>query len=121
MTNALDKYYEEQKRKESIEHQDALLSIAAIIKTDEGRKLFKYLFKSLDVMELPEKGIEGFELHDYLGFLRAGNSIYKLACQAASESASDILAKIERERYDDKYERYRIENGFNASSSDSED
>jgi hypothetical protein len=64
---------------------------------------------------LPDKSMEGNILHEYLGFLRAGNSIYKLACEASSETAAHILAKIERERYEDKYEQFRIENGLNTN------
>lgn len=116
----LEEYFQHQERKESIEHRDVLLSIGAIINTDEGAKLFKYLFKNLDVTVLPPKEMDGKELYEYLGFLRAGNSIYKLACEAASETAASLIAKIERERYEDKYEQYRIENGLTDSSRDAE-
>lgn len=112
----IEKFLIEQERKEAIEHRDVLLSIASLIKTDEGQKLFKYLFKSLDVSVLPEPTMDGKMLYEYLGFLRAGNSVYKLACEAASETAASIMAKIERERYEDKYEQYRIENGLNFTT-----
>jgi hypothetical protein len=114
MSEELDKYYREKQRKEDIEHRDVLLAIAALIKTDEGLKLFKYLFKNLEVTSLPDRSMEGNALHENLGFLRAGNSIYKLACEAASETAAHIIAKIERERYEDLYEQHRIENGLNT-------
>src|SRR5690554_2457325 len=87
-------------RQEKIEHRDVLLAIGAILKTKEGLQLFKYLFKSLDVSNLPEPGLADRHLHEYLGFLRAGNSIYKLACEADFEIAASILAKLEKERYD---------------------
>ena len=48
-------------------------------------------------------------LHEYLGHLRAGNSIYKLACEADSEIAASLLSKLERERYEHILEQYRIE------------
>jgi hypothetical protein len=111
----IEKYQIEKDRKEAIEHRDVLLAIGAILKTKEGLQFFKYLFKNLDVAELPDKSMEGNILHEYLGFLRAGNSIYKLACEASSETAAHILAKIERERYEDKYEQFRIENGLNTT------
>lgn len=115
MSNALLNYQLEKQRKENLEHRDVLLSIASIIKTDEGIKLFKYLFKSFDVSTLPPTEMEGKILHEYLGFLRAGNSVYKLACEAASETAASIMAKIERERYEDEYEQQRIESEFRVN------
>ena len=103
----------EQDRKDSIEHRDVLLAIAMILKQKEGRQLFSYLFKNFEVTCVPDIGMKGEELHEYLGFLRAGNSIYKLASEADSENAASILANLERKRYDDIYERHRIENGLN--------
>ena len=102
----------ERNRKEMLEHQNVLLAISAILKTDNGQKLFKYLFKTLDVFEVPAVEMEGKILYEYLGHLRAGNSIYKLASEASSEAAAAIMAKIEREKYEDKYEQFRIEQGI---------
>lgn len=114
------KYQEELSRQESLEHRDVLLAIAVILKTKEGLDLFKYLFKNFDVTTLPEKGLEGVELHDRLGFLRAGNSIYKLACEADSRTAATILADTERRRYDELYHWHRLDNGLGRSDSESE-
>jgi hypothetical protein len=114
----LVKYEKEVERKESIEHRDTLLAIAAILKTEQGQKLFRYLFKHLEVANLPERGLDNNTLQEYLGFLRAGNSIYKLACEAASEESSRILAKIERERYEHLYEQHRIQNGLYRNKDD---
>ena len=100
------------KRQEALEHRDVLLAISAILKTKEGLQLFNYLFKNFEVMTAPSVGMQGLELHEYLGFLRAGNSIYKLACEANYEVAANILAKQERDRHADQYELYRIENGL---------
>lgn len=116
MNEKLEEYYQNKDRQERLEHRDVLLAIGAIIKTDEGRKLFKYFFKNFDVAEVPEPGTEGIILHEYLGFLRAGNSIYKLACEADSEIAASLLSKLEREKYDNICEQYRIEQGFDAST-----
>lgn len=109
---ALIRYENEKKRQETIEHRDVLLAISKIIKTPEGEILFNYLFKNFDVMTVPAVGMQGMELHEYLGFLRAGNSIYKLVCEADSEKAGSILAKQERDRYADQYQYFRIENGL---------
>ena len=107
--NAVD-YYEELRRQESIEHQDALLAIASVIKTSQGEKLFRYMFKNFEVANLPDRNLKGDDLHEYLGFLRAGNSIYKLVCEADSDVAGSILSKLERERYEHKLAEHRIEN-----------
>jgi hypothetical protein len=116
MTEALEKFEKEKERKENIAHRDVLLSIGAILATKEGKELFEYLFKNLDVAQVPEIGMQGMDLHDYIGFLRAGNSIYKLACEAAYETAASIIAKIEKEKYDELKQRFNIEHGINADT-----
>lgn len=108
----LAEYYAEKDRQERLEHRDVLLAIAAIIKSKEGQQLFEYLFKNFEVGNLPPRDLKNELLHEHLGFLRAGNSIYKLVCESASESAASILAKTERKRYDDAHHQYRIENGL---------
>ena len=115
-----NKYYEEKERQENIEHRDALLAIASIVKTKEGQNLFRYMFKNFEVSNLPDRTIKGDDLHEYLGFLRAGNSIYKLVCEADADIAGSILSKLERERYDHKLAEYRIEAGY-ASTDTSTD
>jgi len=100
---------EERERKEAKEHQDVLIAIATLLKHREGIQLFRYMFKNFEVMTTPPLGMHGMDLHEYLGFLRAGNSIYKLACEADSESAASILAKLERDRYAELYEQHRTD------------
>lgn len=117
----LEKFFEKKERQQNLDHRDVLLAIASIIKTDEGRKLFSYLFDTLEVTNLPDQDLDGKLLFESLGFLRAGNSIYKLVCESASETAASIIAELERKRYDDKRERYSIENGLATSSDDTED
>lgn len=85
--------------KEAQEHRDVILAIQWVLNTLEGKTFFKYLFKNLEVGILPPVGSEGNFLMDKLGFLRAGNSVFKMACEAAPEVAAEILAKIEKERY----------------------
>lgn len=101
-------YEIELQRRENIKHRDVLLAIASILQTDEGQRLFSYLFESLDVAVTPEQGLKGEILHDRIGFLRAGNSIYKLACEADWQKAALILTKTERRRYDELIEQHRI-------------
>lgn len=116
--NEIEKYHEKKALAERIEHRDVLLAIASIMKTKEGSQLFKYLFKSFDVMNLPPREMEGNNLHEYLGFLRAGNSLYKLSCEADYQTTANLIAEIERRRYDDEYELYRIENGLNGNNNE---
>lgn len=111
----LIKFQQEETRREQIEHRDVLLAIASLIKTKEGMQLFSYLFKNFEATNLPDRNMKGENLHEYLGFLRAGNSIYKLACEADSETAASIIAKIERKRYEQIYEQHRIDNGYNRT------
>jgi len=114
MNEKLAEYFRNQERQEALEHRDVLLAIASIIKNAEGIKLFRYLFKYFNVAELPEQTMQGNVLHEYLGFLRAGNSIYKLVCEADSMIAASILSKLEREKYDRLNEQYRIENDLDT-------
>ena len=89
--------------KERAEHQSVLLDIQSMLGTQQGRSFFKYLFKNLDVGNLPPVGITGELLMDRLGFLRAGNSIFKIVAEANPQMAGEILAKIEKERNEQVY------------------
>lgn len=110
MNKELEQFYMDKDMREQVEHQNVLLAIASILKTKEGLDLFKYLFKSLDVAQVPPVGMEGKDLHEYLGHLRAGNSIYKLASEADYEVTGKLTAQIERQKYDDLITEYRLSN-----------
>jgi hypothetical protein len=114
MNEKLVEYHNNLERQEALEHRDVLLAIAAIIKQPEGLKLFRYLFKYFNVAELPDQSMTGNLLHEYLGFLRAGNSIYKLVCEADAMIAASVLSKLEREKYDRLNEQYRLEQELNT-------
>lgn len=109
MKTEVEKYVERKERQELLEHRDVLMAIAVILKSKEGIQLFKYLFKTLDVTGLPDPLMEEKALFEYLGFLRAGNAIYKLVCEADFEIGASILSKIERDKYDDLLEQHRID------------
>lgn len=96
---------------EAIEHRDCLLDVRAILATTSGRNFFKYLFKHLEVNELPEIGLEGNFLMDKLGFLRAGNSIFKLIAEADAQVAANLLAQNEKDRYAKLYAEAQIGQG----------
>jgi len=94
--------------REAIEHRDVLLAVRSVLDTKSGKALFKYLFSHFEVGNVPPEGLEGNVLFEFLGFLRAGNSIYKLTCEADAETAASILAQIEKERYAKLYEQAQI-------------
>lgn len=108
--SAYEKYLEKKEHQEHLEHRDVLLAIGVLLKQKEGKQFFRYLFKNLDVACVPDEGLEGNMLHNYLGFLRAGNSIYKLVCEADFEEAALLLSEIERKKYEDLIEQHRINN-----------
>jgi len=87
--------------REQAEHQRVLLAIQAVLATKTGKEFIKYLFKSFEVGELPPVGTSGEFLHGHLGFLRAGNSIFKIVSEANPDQAGLILAQIEKERHAD--------------------
>ena len=95
--------------KEAIEHREVLLDVKAVLATNHGRNFIKYLFKHLGVGELPELGLTGDLLMDKLGFLRAGNSIFKLVSEADFEITGALLAKNEKEKYNEIYAEYQNE------------
>lgn len=81
------------------EHQQALASIQAVVQTKAGKDFVKYLLKAFDIGELPVVGISGDYLMDRLGFLRAGQSVFKIVAEANPDIAGQIIAQIEKERY----------------------
>lgn len=109
-------FHRTQEHKERIEHQNTLLALASILKTKEGQQIVKYLYKSFEVGNLPDRSFEGSVLHEYLGFLRAGNSIFKLVSEADFEVSAQLLSKIERERYEDKLHLYRLETDISTGN-----
>lgn len=88
---------------ERIEHRDALLAIREISATKRGKDLLRYLIKNFDVGQFPDLGLDGALLHDRLGFLRAGNSIFKLISEANAVVAGELLAQVEKERSEKLY------------------
>lgn len=99
---------EEEERKAAIEHRDMLLDLRFILGTEAGQRFFKYLFRNFDVAQMPEQGLEGITLHERMGFMRAGNALFKIASEANFEVAANILAHIEKERYDQIYADSKI-------------
>jgi len=97
---------DQETQRERQEYMTALEDIKAVVYTKPGRTLIKYLFKSLDVGEMPEIGLAENILYDRLGFIRAGNSIFELVSEANPEQAALILAEIKKEKYERKIRDY---------------
>lgn len=91
----------DEERRLAIEHQDTLRDLQAVLATVSGRNFIKYLFKHLEVMALPEIGLEGMLLYDRLGSLRHGRTIFNLVSQANGQLASQLLSEVEKERQDE--------------------
>jgi len=90
-------------QREALEHRDMLMDVRGVLQTSHGQSLFRYLFRHFEVAGLPELGLEGAILHDRLGFLRAGQSIFKLASEANPVLAGQLLAEVEKENYEKLY------------------
>ncbi len=93
---------------EAIEHRDALLAIRAILKSQHGFEFFKYLFKYIGILDLPDIGLEGPIVFEQLGKLRAARSVWKLVAEADPEIAGQILARVEKDEYERIYKQANI-------------
>jgi hypothetical protein len=93
---------EQVQSREAAEEAMAIRAMATLVGTPQGYIAFKHLLKSLGVGELPVQGLEGNLLHDNLGFLRAGKSIYNLLCRANHRKAVEIMADITKELLHDR-------------------
>lgn len=96
----------EEEIKEALEHREVLNNLKELLNTSMGRSFVKYLYKALDVGEMPELGLKGDFLMERLGFLRCGNSIFKLVSEADPKISAELLAELEKERQDAKYRDY---------------
>lgn len=91
------------------EHAHMLTVTRGILSTENGQRFFKYLFREFSVGVLPPRGLDGPDLADMLGYLRAGQSIFKLAAEADSAIAGSLLALLERDRQDEINKAYAPE------------
>lgn len=97
----------EQINKDALKHREVIIALQGILGSKDGRLFIKYLLESFDVGILPEFGLIGEQLMDRLGFLRAGNSVFKIAAEANPDITGQLIAQIEKERYADLYNETR--------------
>lgn len=95
----IDQETTNEEAKARLNEQHVLEDVKKILISKEGRNFMKYLFESFEVGMLPQPGLPSDFLREQLGFLKAGNSIFKFAVTASPEIAASILATIERERH----------------------
>lgn len=96
---------------EALEHRDLLLHVRAVLATVSGRHFFRYIFRHLNIRDLPELGLEGQILFERLGFLRASNAIFEIVAEASPELAGQLIAENEKERYARLYAEAHIGQG----------
>lgn len=88
------------KHQEIKEHETMLLDLGLILSTPQGQNFIKYLLKNFGVGDLPEINMPDKLRDDYIGFLRAGQSIFEIVSQADTIKAGLILAQIQKEKMD---------------------
>lgn len=88
------------KHHEIKEHETMLLDLGLILSTPHGQNFIKYLLKHFGVGDLPEINMPDKLRDDYIGFLRAGQSIFEIVSQADTIKAGLILAQIQKEKMD---------------------
>jgi hypothetical protein len=96
----------EQERLDAIDHQNTLKSIQVVMSMGHGRNFIKYLFKNFCVGDYPPVGIKGEDLLEYMSYLRAGNSIYKIVLEAAPDLTGQLITEIEKGRQDAERKPY---------------
>lgn len=84
---------------DQIEHDRVVHDLQSLMSHPTGKSFIKYLFKNFGVGEYPAVGLTGEVLHDYMGYLRAGQSIFDLASQADPVIAAALLAELQKEKY----------------------
>ena len=82
------------------EHEQMLQDLCTVLNTPPGQNFVKYLIKSFGVGELPGINIPDKLRDEYIGFLRAGQSVFEIVSQADTIKAGLILAQIQKEKYD---------------------
>jgi hypothetical protein len=87
-------------RIEQLKHDEMLKSISVVISNPHGKKFIKYLFNEFSVGGFPPVGLYGEQLTEFMAYLRAGNSIYKIILESAPEQTGQLISDMEKERQD---------------------
>jgi uracil phosphoribosyltransferase len=103
----------QQELQEALDHENILKSIRVVLNRPEGRQFIKYLFKTFNALDFPPVGMNDRDLLEFMSFLRAGNSIFKIVLEASPELTGGIISEIEKERQDEKAHFANESNGRN--------
>lgn len=93
----------EEDRKKLADHAVIVRHLGNILGTDSGKIFFKYFIENFSVGEVPEFGLDGNDLHDKIGFLRASKMVFELMSQANQKVAADLFASVQKEKYERLY------------------
>jgi hypothetical protein len=76
-----------------------LMNLKTVLDTQSGTELFKYLFKHFMVTETVPIGLPDEVKNDWLGYIRAGQSLFSIVAQADAFKAGNIIAETTKEKY----------------------
>lgn len=76
-----------------------LANLKIILSRPEGKAFMKYLLKHFGVGEYPPAAMDEAILRDFMGFSRAGQSIFSIAAQADQLTTGILMAEIQKEKY----------------------
>ena len=89
------------KSSELLEHETMVQNLSLVLNTDFGRGFIKYLLKHFGFGDLPAINSPENLRDEYIGFLRAGQSLFEIVSQADAIKAGLILAEIYKEKKDE--------------------
>lgn len=81
------------------EHEIMLMNLKVLLSRPDGKVFMKYLMKHFGVGEIPPIGMDVDTLRDFMGFSRAGESIFSIAAQADPITTGILIAEIQKEKY----------------------
>jgi len=94
--------------KEAADYRNVTASLAVILGTENGKRVFKYLFKHMSPTGLPEMGLDMEMTRERIGYFRAARSIWELVAAADPLIGSQLLATIEKEKNDEREIQARL-------------
>ena len=95
---------------EGIENQKVKEAIVELLQDKPGQLLFRYFFKHMSPVGIPEMGLDVDTLRERLGFFRAARSIWEIVAAADPNMAAQLLTSIEKEKDNEREIREKILN-----------
>lgn len=91
--------YETGQEQSQKEFDTMIASLKLLLNKPEGKVFIKFLLKHLGVSSVPPVGLDADLLRDWIGFSRAGESIFSLVSIAEPTITGILLAEIQKEKY----------------------